>query len=742
MAKPTQSIQDRILHFLSQPGYQPMKQHELARELVLKGSARADFRHALYELGRQGEVVRLRKNRWALPDTGRHAVGVLRAHIQGFGFVTPAIPGTGDIYIPEDGMGTALDGDKVAVALTSAVRPQARRVTRGPYPEPDRKAGRIVRVIERRHAALVGLLRRTKYYWYVIPDNPRIRQNVRVSEFDKRIGDPTEDHTVVVRLDEWDQPHKALSGVVVEDLGAADAPGVDMLSVLRGHRVETEFSSAAAHEAKRHAPVPSPAALEGRRDLRDWITFTIDPSDAKDFDDAVSLSRSPDGNWSLGVHIADVAHYVPASSTIDTEAYLRGNSVYLVDRAIPMLPPYLTTEICSLNPLVDRLTHSVVMALDDHGRLVHSETFPSVIRSAARLDYDQVQAFFDGKPGAAIPAPVQERLADMRRLARTLREKRMAAGSIDLRIPEIRCVLDRDGDVQQILKRSAMESYQLIEEFMLAANCVVARKLHAHKAPAVYRIHDAPDDRQWGRMAEDLEALDIRAAPSSLESVNAVALAAIGKPLEYPVHLAILRNLKRAVYAAGPGEHFGLAFNCYTHFTSPIRRYPDLTVHRVLNAVEAGRPPPYTWEDAVRIAAHCSETEQNADEAEQESVEIKRVEFLHEQLRKGAAGPLDGLIVSLVPKGMIVELAASLQRGLIPFSSMRDDVYVINPARHCAVGRRRRQTWRIGQAVRVGIVRVDTSRRLVDLALQPDRDAAPPSPAKRGKREPRGQRIK
>jgi ribonuclease R len=717
MPHATQSIQDRIRQFLSQPDYRPMKQHELARGLALKGNERAGFRHALYELGRSGEIVRLRKNRWALPDSGRQVVGVLRAHIQGFGFVTPSVPAPADIFIPEEGMGAALDGDKVAVALTSSARPTPRRGTRATYPEPERKTGRIVRVIERRHSALVGLLRRTKYYWYVIPNNPRIRQNVRVREFDTTSGDPAEDHSVVVRLDERDQPHKALTGVVVEDLGPVDSPGVDMVAVLRGHQVATEFSAGAEAEAKRHTAVPFAGADAGRRDLRDWITLTIDPSDAKDFDDAVSLSRTPEGHWSLGVHIADVAHYVPMDGAIDAEACLRGNSVYLVDRAIPMLPPYLTSEVCSLKPLVDRLTHTVLMTLDEHGHLLHSETFPSVIHSAARLDYDQVQAFLDGKPDAGIPPPVRERLAEMRSLARTLRKNRMSAGSVDLRIPEIRCVLDRDGDVQRILKRTAAESYQLIEEFMLAANCVVARKLHAHKAPSVYRIHDPPDEKQWARMAEDLGALDIRASPSSLDELNAVAVSAVGNPLEYPIHLAILRNLKRAVYAAGPGEHFGLAFDCYTHFTSPIRRYPDLTVHRVLNAIEAQHKLPYSWEDAARIAAHCSDTEQNADEAEQESVEIKRVEFLRSCVERGDAGPLDGLIVSLVPKGIIVELAESLQRGLIPFASMHDDVYVVNPLRHCATGRRHRKTWRIGQSVQVGIVRVDTPRRLVDLAL-------------------------
>ena len=505
-----------------------------------------------------------------------------------------------------------------------------------------------------------------------------------------------------------------------------------MLSVLRSYRVEEEFSDKATAEAEHLSPALSEADLAGRRDLRELVTFTIDPEDAKDHDDAVSLSRTPDGLWLLGVHIADVPHFVRRGSRIDQEAFQRGNSVYLVDRAIPMLPRHLTTEICSLQPWVDRLTHTVNVLVDDDGHVHRSETFLSVIRSSARLNYDQVQSLFDNRSDHGIATPVQHVLADMRLLAAALRRKRMAEGSIDLTMPEVKCVLDARGKPIRIFKRGASEAYHLIEEFMLVANCVVARLLHKARMPALYRIHEPPDDAQWLKMQADLRALGLRVSPHSKDSVNKVAREAAGSPREYTVHLAILRNLKRAVYSSKMLEHFGLSFPCYTHFTSPIRRYPDLAVHRILLAVEAGREPPYDAQEARRIAEHSSETERNADQAEQESIDIKRVEFYREKMARRDLGPFDGVVVSIIPKGLIVELGDTLQQGLLPFSSMLDDIYVMSPERNRATGRRRRKTWTLGDRVTVSLARVDTARRRVDFFI-PTEEGAPPQQKRRRK---------
>jgi ribonuclease R len=725
MAKFTQSVADRIQEFLADPEYRPLKQHELARALNIKGTERASFRHALYDLERQGLIACLRKNRWALPDGARQLIGQLRVHTQGFGFVTPDNRGAEDVFIPEEDVGTALDGDKVVVILARSGRGGSSS------PGQQRPVGRIERVMERRHSQLVGLLKKTAHYWYLIPDNPRIPHNVRVREFSKHIRKPEENHKVVVVLDPREETFKPLSGIVTEDLGLSQSPGVDMLSVLRSYKVEEEFSEKATAEAAHHSPALSDTDLAGRRDLRELVTFTIDPEDAKDHDDAVSLSRTPDGLWLLGVHIADVPHFVRPGSRIDQEAFQRGNSVYLVDRTIPMLPRHLTTEICSLQPFVDRLTHTANVLVDDDGHVHRSETFPSVIKSSARLHYDQVQSLFDNRPDHGISPVVQNVLADMRRLAEALRRKRMAEGSIDLTMPEVKCELDAKGKPIRIFKRGSSEAYHLIEEFMLAANCVVARLLHKARVPALYRIHEPPDEAQWLKMQTDLRALGLRISPHSKDSVNRIAREAAGSPREHIVHLAILRNLKRAVYSSKMLEHFGLSFSCYTHFTSPIRRYPDLAVHRILLSVEAGREPPYDAPEVRRIAEHSSETERNADQAEQESVDIKRIEFYREKVARRDLGPFDGVVVSIIPKGLIVELSDTLQQGLLPFSSMLDDVYVMSQERNRAIGRRRRKSWTLGDRVTVCLARVDTARRLVDFFIPTEEGALPQQKRKR-----------
>ena len=712
--------------------YRPLKQHELARALKISASVRPEFRHILYRMEREGKVVRLRKNRWSLPDTHRHLTGDLRINAQGFGFVTPETPGTGDVYIPEEKIGASLDGDRVMISIENAL-PKGPK-TPGPLAARSKVSGQILRVLERRRTSLVGLLKRTLYYWYVIPDNTGIRPTVQVRDFSVKSWKPEESVKVVIQLDPWDSATKPLTGVVTEVLGDPDQPGVDMLCILRDHHLQTEFSRHSLSEASHTPTVPDEMELRKRQDLREWITFTIDPEEAHDFDDAVSLTRDEQDRWVLGVHIADVAHYVPKGSSIDDDACHRGNTVYLVDRAITMLPPYLTKEVCSLQVGTDRLTHTVEMTLDKDGRVLRAHTYRSVIHSSARLTYEQVQALFDKRDGHGIPPGVAEVIGEMHGLARLLRRKRMAGGAIDLNIPEVRILLDSEGHPVGVRRRGCAEAYNLIEEFMLMANCSVAEILSKKGIPTLYRIHDAPDEEQWSRMAADLAALGISEIPETRHDLNAIAHQVARTPMEYSVNLAILKNLKRALYSPTLREHFGLASPCYTHFTSPIRRYPDLVIHRLLDSVETGRHSPYSNDDVARIAEHCSRTEKNADEAEEESVQLKRVEYYAQKLEDGDTGPFEGLVVSIVQKGLIVELTDTLQRGLIPFSSFTDDYYVANPERTKATGRRRRATWTIGQRLSVVLEKVDQRRHLIDFQLY-RKDAA--TKAKRKSRKKR-----
>ncbi len=732
----TPKLRHWVREFLSRPDYKPLRQHELARALKLSPTARRDFRHLLHDMEEAGELVCLRKSRWALPGNSgsKEFAGTLQVHARGFGFFIPDEPGLEDVFIPEDRLGTALHGDRVLVSVQKAL-PQKRQRSRFVSTPAERNLeGRVVRVLERAHATLAGQLLQGPAYFYVVPDNKRILHDVQITQVELPEGrKPEAYHQVVVRLHDWNDPRKPLTGTLIEDLGASDAPGVDMLSLMRSHQLDDQFPDSVLREAQSKRPGPLPRDFEGRRDLRDELIFTIDPEDAKDFDDAISLHRLPGGGWQLGVHIADVAHYVAKESEIDREARQRATSVYLVDRVITMLPGDLTTDTCSLRPEEERMAHTVEIHYSEQGHVLHAETYPSVIRSAARLYYDQVQAFFNDSADHGIPAPVRAKLTEMRELARLLRRLRIAAGSIDFNLPEIRCRLDAEGKPVEIVRRSAMESYQLIEDFMLAANQAVALRLDRANVPSMYRIHSEPSPENWAQMSQDLATMGIYAAPADRDDINQIARKAAGTPAKYAVNLAILRNLRRAAYSADRAEHFGLAFAHYTHFTSPIRRYPDLIVHRILNALEQGAPPPYGKADLAALAEHCSLQEQSAEEAERESVDIKRIEFYQDRLWKGETGPYPAVVAGLTPKGLIVELTASMQKGMVAFSSMGDDYYQIEQERGRAIGKRTGVSYRIGDRVSVELLRVDSARRRVDFRLEPGQSVR--SPGKKSRRK-------
>lgn len=706
------SLESLLLKFLEQRAEQAISKREMARQLHLTTAEhRAQLRALLRRLENEGKLVRLHGNRWVLPDSRRRATGELRVHPHRFGFVTPDSGGD-DIYIPEEGLYTALDGDRVLVEIqrgskTSNGRPRKAAATLS--------QGRIVRIIQRRRTRLTGRLCKSSWYWYVIPDSPRVIHTVRIRAPSQNV-DLVEGNKVWVQLDEWSNPGEPLTGVVIEDLGPCERAGVDILSIMRDYGIEADFPSEVAVEVRRLMEDHGKLDTTGREDLRDETVITIDPAEAKDFDDAVSVAVLADGGFKLGVHIADVAHFVRPGTALDREAFLRGNSVYLVDRAIPMLPPELSSHLCSLQPGEDRLTHTVEIIYDSRAVVRSARTFLSVIRSSAKLTYDQVQNLFDGRVETDIPPPIQETLFAMRKLASILRKNRMSSGSLDLWMPEIRCVLDEAGEPIALLRRGADEAYNLIEEFMLAANRVVAERIAAAEIPSLYRIHPPPEKRQWDWMQQELEALDISLKSRSRNALNDIARRFAKSASAHIVHLAILRNLKRASYSPTVGEHFGLAFSYYTHFTSPIRRYPDLVVHRTLRALEQRSPPPLTAEETARIAEHCSWTERNADEAEEESLDLKRMEYFARLLQRGEIGPYEGIVVNVTPRGPVVELTESLLRGLLPFRSLGRDYFLLNDARTEARTRHGKATWRIGQKVRVCITRVDRMRRQVDFA--------------------------
>ena len=707
------SFETQLLQFMSSSNYRPMKQHELARALKVDTKGKRDeFRHELYALETAGKIARLRKNRWGLPEVRNEVIGTIRMMAKGGAIFIPDQEGESEIYISDRNTGVALPNDKVAIEVFHSEYAARQRERRG---QTDLRAeGRVVRVLERATDRTVGLLKHTPYYSYVIPDAPGFRQDVRIDDT-KNIP---ENHKVVVQLENWKDPFRPLMGAIVEDLGEVSQPGVDIDSLLADAGIQEAFPTEVIAEADRLSGEITPKRMEGRRDLRDAVTFTIDPETAKDYDDAVSLEPHPDGGWDLGVHIADVSTYVQPGSLIDKEAYHRGNSIYLVDRAVMMLPRELTTKVCSLNPENDHLTHSVHLHLSDAGEIIGYETFPSVIHSKARLTYTQVQRFIDGKPDHGIPELVLQRLVNLWPLVQKIRTLRVANGSVEINTPEIEIKLNDQGKVEKMMPRSvSKEAYQLIEDCMLLANRAVAEILIAAEKPAIYRVHDEPDEEQWASMGMELQALGILALPQTRQEINEAIHMAAGTAVEYTANLAILRSFKRAEYAAVQIGHFGLAFDDYTHFTSPIRRYPDLLVHRLLKAVELGREFHMSGDQIEEIAKHCTETEQKAAELEKKSIETKRMEYYGELMNASLTTTFKGYIVSIKGKGLIVELPDSLQRGMITFASITSDWLEANDDMTQARTRGGKVMFTIGQEVEVALAKVDTARGFIDFVL-------------------------
>src|SRR4051812_573616 len=546
----------------------------------------------LREMERAGDIARIRKNRYVLPAEADLVTGTLSVHQSGFAFLPREQPGQQDLYISAENTGTAMHGDKVVARIT---RDEGFARAKGR----DRAEGRVIRILERAHDTIVGTLQQSKNFFYVVPDDPRIVHNVYVQapvgRDRRKRGGPDEDRRsqtatarpgdkVVVRLEHWESRHVNPEGQIIEVLGASSAPGVDMLSIIRKYHLPTEFPQEVLNQAEEIPEVVSEHMFEGREDLRERFIVTIDPDDARDFDDAIDVERMPDGGWRLGVHIADVAAYVKPGSALDREAYKRGNSVYLPDRVIPMLPERLSNGVCSLNPDVNRLTHSVFIEFGKDGRTKSTRFGRTVIRSARRLTYRQAYAILKGTAHDEL----SERLHVAWELASLLRRNRFKQGSLDLDFPEVKVRLDPLGKPIALERIENDESHQLIEEFMLAANEAVALELKNRLVPTVYRVHENPDPEKLGEYRELILSYGYKVGDVSKRTELQRLLASLrGKAEEQALKIGLLKSLKRARYAPQPLGHYGLAKNNYTHFTSPIRRYADLVVHRGLASVES-----------------------------------------------------------------------------------------------------------------------------------------------------------
>src|SRR5436309_1730656 len=709
-------IREQVLALLARKDYRPLNKVDMARGLRLAASERVVLRKTLRQLERAGEIARIRKNRYVLPAEADLVTGKLSIHQVGYGFLSPETPGEPDVFIAAENIGTAMHGDRV-VARISPDTPYGR--IKG------RREGRVIRIMESGHDTMVGTLKRSRNFYYVVPDDPRFVHDVYVHpDRDQRqqpsanVGDK-----VVVRLDAWESRHVNPEGEIIEVLGAASAPGVDVLAIIRKFHLRAEFPQDVLNQAERISEQIVARQLEGREDLRKEFVVTIDPDDARDFDDAIQVEKIKNG-WRLGVHIADVAAYVEPGSPLDREARRRGNSVYLPDRVIPMLPERLSNVVCSLKPGVDRLTHSVFIHFDKNGVVRSARFAHSVIRSVHRLTYKQ--AF------AILSSPPQDRLGERLHLgwelAALLRRKRFQHGSLDLDFPEVKVRVDKQGHPVRLERIENDESHQLIEEFMLAANEAVARELKNRAVPTIYRIHENPDPEKLAEFREFVLGFNYSVGDVTHRAELQRLLAAIrGKPEEQALKVGLLKSLKRARYSPQPLGHYGLAKANYLHFTSPIRRYADLVVHRALGrdpAGTGGRPARSAsasyhpdMAEIASIAEHISVTERTAADAEVDAVQMKKLEFFQRQLDARNPQIFRATIIDVRNYGLMVELPDALVTGLIHVSSLMDDFYLFDSARRQLIGRRSRKRFSVGDELPVFVVRVDAFKRQVDFAI-------------------------
>ena len=801
-----------ILSILGAPGYRPVNDAALFRELKLSKKLRARFLHELRLLLSRGEVVQVQGDRYALPqpkasaftapasasteparrsagkaprtttraasrsatsDDGTELIGRINFRAGGSAWFVPSLAADADPEAPRPdsiqiGPGdtlTALPGDTVAVEIDASLR--GRRFAPGDARN-DEARGRVVRIVERARTEVVGRLARVRSQYVVLADDPRFPLEVFVSDpaLARLKPAPKLDDKVVAALEPWDDPRKPLRGVVTEVLGKTFEPRAELLGVYRKYNLDPTFPAAVEREVAAIPDTVLPEQCVGRLDYRQSPVFTIDPDDAKDFDDALSLEPLPGGGLRVGVHIADVSTYVKPGTALDKEALKRGNSTYLVGTVVPMLPEKLSNGLCSLVEGQDRLCKAVFLDFDAKGRLLtdHTVYADTVIRSYKRLTYKQAYAllFTDsldairalplppkhqtGSTGRALSSLSDKELTALQgwvrqlwQLASRLRSDRMAHGSLDLDMPETKVFVDAEGYADRLERIEHDESHQLIEEFMLAANEALARLTRREKLPSIYRVHDDPDAEKLDELRQQLATHGIRVSNLS-ERKELVRLLKIlaDHPQGYTLRTQLLRSLRKAAYRSSPDGHFGLHKKDYTHFTSPIRRYSDLVVHRVLAAflarqgslvvevtragpTQAAKPAspaklklPYTAAKAQEMGEHLSLTEINSAEAERESVKIKLLEYFERELEKKTPTAFEAVITDVRPNGLFIELTESMTFGFIPASALSDDYYQIDNAGSALVGRKTKKRYAQAAKIQVNIHKVDRIKRMMD----------------------------
>ncbi|NYF26047.1 ribonuclease R [Sporosarcina sp. JAI121] len=706
-------MQQKFLSLMREESYKPLTVQEIQELMGFEQAAEfKELVKMLNDLEQKGQIIRSKTNRYGVPERMNLMRGKFIGHAKGFGFVAPETEGMDDVFIPPHEVNGAMNGDTVLVRVTNG--------TSG-----DRREGAITRVVERKTTKVVGMYQDNKGFGFVVPDDKKLPMDVFIGKGDSL--NAVDGHKVVVEITEWPNETKSATGMVTQILGHRNDPGVDILSIIHKHGIEVDFPQEVINQTNNIPDEVQEQDLFKRRDLREEVTVTIDGADAKDLDDAISVVKNDDGTYTLSVHISDVSYYVTENSPMDEDAFDRGTSVYLTDRVIPMLPHKLSNGICSLNPGVDRLTLSCEMKIDRNGKVIDHEIFESVIRSKERMTYNEVYRIIEGKDEDENKellakyehvVPMINHMAD---LAAILKQKREDRGAIDFNFKESKILVDEKGWPTDVVIMERTVSERLIEEFMLAANETVAEHFHWLQVPFLYRIHEDPKAEKLQRFFEFLTNFGV-VVKGTGNKVHPKALQEIvesieGLPEETVISTMLLRSMQQAKYLDESLGHFGLSTEFYTHFTAPIRRYPDLIVHRLIRTYllekDVSAQTIAHWSaNLPDIATHTSERERRAVEAERDTESLKKAQFMLDKIGE----EFDGVISSVTNFGLFVELENTIE-GLVHVSYMTDDYYRFDDRQMMMIGEHTGKQFRLGDEVTVKVAAVKPEESAIDFEI-------------------------
>ncbi len=753
-------MEQKLIELMQSPDFVPLTIDDIAAKFNLSGGQRAELETVIKDSLANGVIVKVKKERYCLPRDADLVTGVIRFKQSGTALIypenTPGQPLQDPIFVKAEDTWVAMHDDKVVARIMYPPKRgrYSKQRGKGRSFDEDRKTARVIRILKRARETLTGTLASTKFFYYVIPDDPRIINDILVADPKEQTWEkfPEVNDKVVVKLHEWKQRHVNPEGEIIEVLGKTHTPQAEYASILHKYELDTVFPECVEFEVSKIPDKIDPEAIKGRRDYRQTFTITIDPDDAKDFDDALSYEELSNGDVKVAVHIADVSHYVKPNSALDKEAKNRGNSTYLVGTVIPMLPEKLSNGLCSLVEDQDRLVKTVEFHFTKQGKFKPPRFYNSVIRSRKRLTYGQALAFLrdksnqdiwdmplppshqTGNTGKALTELNDAQMDEIRKvlkklwtLAKRQRERRMKKGSLELDMPEIKIYVDEQGYADRIVKNETDESHQLIEEWMLLANDTVGQSLTEDKLATIYRVHDEPDEDKLIELADHMATFGIETGDLTIKKEINRLLARIAQhPQGYMLKIQVLRSLKAACYRSTPDGHYGLSMKHYTHFTSPIRRYADLIVHRVFDVYLRKRgfsTAPldseihYSASQVASIAEHLSITEGRSAEAERETVKTKLMEFFERELDSSSRTAFTAIVTEVKNHGMFVELTDSMAYGLIHISTMLDDHYYLTNDDTELVGRRNRRRFRVGDKIQVMVERVDRFKRQIDFSL-------------------------